>query len=211
MVMKKSLYDEIFQRVKDGESSCIEIGAWHKGIDVRIDGAYVDDDLESDIEEFAYDYAGDLFGYASQVSMDLYVKNEKLRTNISYTLTDTEPLYGYGLDKLHNAIFDVVNPYILKKLKKKGFNPDSIYLEFDGRNIKLSCYDDDDDEVEIRCYDYFIKDLDKSISNFMDKTFNFHNMKYYRNINYYIYIEQSSISMINFTWKEEGHTISCGC
>lgn len=203
MIMKKCLYEKVYEYVKDGKFSYIDIGAWHKGMDVSINGVYNNEDYEEinlDVSEFAYDNAGDFFCKADNVTLNLYIKKDELMVDISYSLSTTEYL---DTEELMDDILKITQSYIEKK-KDVVVDYRSISLFFDVNEIYLAYTNEDIEVIEIRCFNYFVKDLNKCIKDYMYQMFDS------KDLEYTLQIEDTSVWSINCSWGEDSFSIGCG-
>jgi len=204
MKMKKSLYDTIYNKVIDGSLSSVKFEIWHKGMDVRINGVYKFDEREGialDLSEFAYDHAGEFFHTANNVIFHLYIKDEKLSANMSFSLDTTEFL---KTDDLMNDLEDITQEY-LKKKTGEFISADKIYLSINDDNISLLYYDEEDEEIEVRCFNYFIKNINRCVKK---------NLKHLidgKNFEYFLDIQEFYLSNIELSWEDNNeHIIECG-
>jgi hypothetical protein len=148
--LEKDLYDLLYSDVKRGKLKGISLGAWHKGMDVSVDGN-PSEELCKRAGNFGYDYFGDLFydesdRHGGDVSIDFFIDKGVLKLSkwlaVEYRMFQEMDEY-LDVDLLEKFL----EQFFKKKYNKKKGVECSIYdLYFD------YCYEKDSINIEGSIY-----------------------------------------------------------
>jgi len=205
MKMKKRLYDAIYSNVSNGSISEISASAYHKGMELDVDGEFKTgkyDEIESDLYDFAWENAG----MANSVNIYLYIKDNKLMASLSHSMSHPEDI---NFDDFNNDIQRVTKEYIKKK-KGESTSIDYIDLRIYNSDCIVDYYDEDGEVYSLRCFKYFIDDIYACLAENLERVIK----PYTKNLTFFYIdanIECTRVIDISCSWTDnDKYIIECG-